>query len=259
MADIRGMSFQRETEQATAALRSVTDARLGADPIRIDEAGTERPHIQPQTTDANSGRLMTPLSEKQSGSNSDIDTDLGQSRFYGHTCQLYLQYRDATPCDTVYPDDDAASEVKLDSPPLRNVLFQTFWRLQPFSQALVEQERFERGRKRRIRSQWYSDFLEHVMLASASRVSTSPTVRALGARYATLAKNSIVYELEHPNIASLQGFMLLSDFEATRGKNRLGYMYASKCRQPLTPHRSTTETHRLLTMIQVSLAESSST
>ena len=81
------------------------------------------------------------------------------------------------------------------------------------------------------RSEYYSSFLENALLSCATRMSTSEGVRALGARYAARAKAEIAQELEYSNIATLQGFLLLSDFEATRGRDRLGYMYCGKILQ----------------------------
>jgi hypothetical protein len=59
-------------------------------------------------------------------------------------------------------------------------------------------------------------------------MSTSPGVRALGPKYADQASSYITQELPRPNVATLQGFLLLSDFEATRGRDRLGYIYCGK-------------------------------
>ena len=53
-------------------------------------------------------------------------------------------------------------------------------------------------------------------------------MRAFGPKYAEKALGAITQELQSPNIAALQGFLLLSDYEATRGRNRLGYMYCGK-------------------------------
>ena len=32
-------------------------------------------------------------------------------------------------------------------------------------------------------------------------------------------------ELEYPTLATVQGFLILADFEATRGRDRLGWTY----------------------------------
>lgn len=85
---------------------------------------------------------------------------------------------------------------------------------------------FEMGRNSPTRSQYYSEFLENSILACATRMSTSPGIRTLGPRYADQASSQITQELQKPNVATLQGFLLLSDFEATRGRDRLGYIYS---------------------------------
>ena len=85
---------------------------------------------------------------------------------------------------------------------------------------------FEMGRNSPLRSQYYSEFLENAILACATRMSTSSGIRALGPKYADQASSQITQELQKPNVATLQGFLLLSDFEATRGRDRLGYIYS---------------------------------
>ena len=82
------------------------------------------------------------------------------------------------------------------------------------------------GRNSPVRSQYYSEFLENAILACATRMSTSPGIRALGPKYADQASSQITQELQRPNVATLQGFLLLSDFEATRGRDRIGYIYS---------------------------------
>ena len=85
---------------------------------------------------------------------------------------------------------------------------------------------FEMGRNDSRRNQYYSAFLENCMLACATRMSTSPGIRALGPKYAEQASAQVTQELQRPNVATLQGFLLLSDFEATRGRDRIGYIYS---------------------------------
>lgn len=90
------------------------------------------------------------------------------------------------------------------------------------------QDKFEAGKLSRIRSEYYSPFLEHSILACATRMSTSSDMRAFGSHYADQASTVIAQELRNPNIATLQAFLLLSDYEATCGRDRLGYMYCGK-------------------------------
>ena len=173
--------------------------------------------------------MFTPPSDKD-GSRLDIDENLGQPRFYGPTSQLYIQrrsYADVNDVPSGY--DEPAADLNMDSVPLRGQLFHTFWRIQPNSVVTVDETLLEAGRQANRRSQYYSPFLENSVLACATRMSTSEGVRRLGGQYADRAKSEIAQELENPNIASLQGFLQLSDFEATRGRDRLGYMYCGEC------------------------------
>lgn len=127
--------------------------------------------------------------------------------------------------------EDIASDdegLNIDSTPLRALLFHTYWKIQPHSIIIVDEGFFLQGREAGRRSEYYSTFLEDAILACATRLSTSEGVRALGARYVDRAKAAIPHELERPNTATLQGFLLLSDFEATRGRDRLGYLYSGE-------------------------------
>lgn len=120
------------------------------------------------------------------------------------------------------------------SPQIRVVVYPAFRQRLTFSdllllmQVIVDETSFEAGRALVTRSEYYSTFLENALLSCATRMSTSGGVRALGSQYAARAKSEIAQELEYSNIATLQGFLLLSDFEATRGRDRLGYMYCGK-------------------------------
>ena len=173
------------------------------------------------------GRL-TPPREKD-GSRLEVDENHGRPRFYGPTSQLYIHRRSfADPSDSPGRYDEQGAALNIDSAPLRALLFHTFWRIQPSSVVIVDQAFFEAGRESIGRSEYYSPFLEHTILACATRMSTSEAVRTLGAQYADRAKAETAVELENPNIATLQGFLMLSDFEATRGRDRLGYMYCGK-------------------------------
>lgn len=179
----------------------------------------------PDVFQQDTGRL-TPRSEKDSA-RLDVDEHSSQPRFYGPTSQRHLHRQSVSEAPEI---DNVLSNlhnnaVNIDSGPVRSRLFQTFWTAQPLSQALVDQEMFEQGRSSGIRSQFYSAFLENIVLANATRMSTSPDIRALGPKFAEKATAQIVDELQDPAIATIQGFLLLSDFEATRGRDRLGYLY----------------------------------
>jgi len=75
---------------------------------------------------------------------------------------------------------------------------------------------------------WYSKFLETVMLACAARLSTSSAVRSLGERYSLQAKADVLQALEIPSAASMQAFMLLSEYEVSYGRDRIGWMLCGK-------------------------------
>ncbi|KAK3724824.1 hypothetical protein LTR37_000872 [Vermiconidia calcicola] len=151
----------------------------------------------------------------------DIDEADGRPRFYGPTSQLHIQ-RHSVPIES---PSDLPFGIDIDSSPLQIMLLNTYWKIQPHAQIIVDEGLFEHGRDFSVRSEYYSAFLQSAILACATRMSTSEAVRGLGVRYAERAKSYIAQELEDPNTATLQGFLLLSDFEATRGRDRLGYLY----------------------------------
>jgi hypothetical protein len=95
--------------------------------------------------------------------------------------------------------------------------YQTLWA------TVVDKEVFFDHRTRGT-SFWYSSFLETVLLASAARLSTSDDIRSLSHKYAARARQGIPLALETPSAASLQGFLLLSEFEVTQGRDRIGWM-----------------------------------
>lgn len=170
------------------------------------------------------GRL-TPSSDGDP-SRLDLDEADGQPRLYGPTSQPYIQRHSVQVESGDLTSDDQS--LNIDSTPLRAVLFTTYWKIQPHSIIIVDETLFTEGREAGHRSEYYSAFLGDAVLACATRLSTSDGVRALGARYVDRAKAAITMELERPNTATLQGFLLLSDFEATRGRDRLGYLYSGK-------------------------------
>lgn len=75
---------------------------------------------------------------------------------------------------------------------------------------------------------WYSNFLEAVMLASACRLSNSSAVRSLGEQYSIQAKADILQALENPSAASLQGFLMLSEYELSQGREHMGWQFCGK-------------------------------
>ncbi|CAH0057287.1 unnamed protein product [Clonostachys solani] len=113
---------------------------------------------------------------------------------------------------------------------LRDSLLREFFKYQILLVELVDEGLFSRHRgEDGIESRWYSKFLENTILACSSRLSTSESVRRLGVNYYELAKEGVSNALYEPSPANLQGFLLLSEYESTTGKNSLGWMYCGKC------------------------------
>ncbi|KAL2782900.1 hypothetical protein BJX66DRAFT_319547 [Aspergillus keveii] len=102
-------------------------------------------------------------------------------------------------------------------------LLQSFFRYQPLWVNAVDEELFWDYREKPEPSMWYSGFLEAVMLASAARLSNSSAVRSLGEQYAVQAKAEIWQALENPSAASVQGFLMLSEYEISHGRERMGW------------------------------------
>jgi hypothetical protein len=172
---------------------------------------------------------LTPEVE-DSGPGLEADSSPGQVRYYGPTTNLHIQSPIETRADDTpeLPSFESGSIVNMDSPKLRDVLIRSCWHYYSLSVQVVDEQLFTRHRAASKRSQYYSSFLEHALLACTTRVSTSAAVRKLGRPYAERAKKEVVFELEQPTIASLQGFLLLSDFEATSARDRVGWMYSGK-------------------------------
>jgi hypothetical protein len=127
-------------------------------------------------------------------------------------------------------EDDIAPNMPLnmDSIPLRRTLINIYFGIQPRFQPLVDQEMFLRDWVHHKRTPHYSQFLEDALLAFSTRHSTSTAVRKLGHKYAERCKSQISLELDNPNLASLLGFLLLGDFEAGRGRARIGWSYCGE-------------------------------
>jgi hypothetical protein len=146
--------------------------------------------------------------------------------YFGPTSQLYV----SAPSDQLsvaVPPDVSCFEptVNIDSTPLHVRLLQSYWKYQTLSVRVIDEELFMEHRKSKVRSEYYSRFLESALLACSTRSSTSEVVRRLGLQYAHRAKAELVSELEQPNISTLQGLLLLSDFEMAGGHDRVGWIY----------------------------------
>lgn len=161
----------------------------------------------------------------------DVDDANGQLRYYGPTTQPHIPSpvpsteRALTSCDD---EAETGLYINMDSDQLKKWLLDRFWKMQPLSVTVVDQDLFMTQRALGKRTQFHTPFLEDAILACAARVSTSGAVRGLGAKYAERAKAEISAELEQPNMATLQGFLLLSDFEATRAHARTGWTYSGE-------------------------------
>lgn len=149
----------------------------------------------------------------------------------GPTSQYHLRLSGTQlqpPCTE--PDDlaDFGISVDINSAQVKSRLLQSFFRYQTLWVSVVDEELFYEHQKSGEPSMWYSTFLETVMLACAARLSTSSAVRSLGERYSTQAKVNTLQALESPSAASMQGFMLLSEYEVTHGRDRIGWQLCGK-------------------------------
>ncbi|KFY43101.1 hypothetical protein V494_02095 [Pseudogymnoascus sp. VKM F-4513 (FW-928)] len=113
-------------------------------------------------------------------------------------------------------------------------LLQSFFRYQPLWVNAVDENLFWESRESHESSMWYSKFLEAAMLASACRLSNSSAVRALGEQYSIQAKADILQALENPSAASMQGFLMLSEYEVSQGHERMGWQFCGMACRLLT-------------------------
>jgi hypothetical protein len=120
-------------------------------------------------------------------------------------------------------------DMDINSAQLRNRLLQSFFRYQILWVSLIDEDVFNIHRENGVSSFWYSPFLENVMLACATRLSTSSAVRSLGHKYASQSNAGILEAIEKPSAASLQGLLLLSEYEVTNCRDRVGWMLCGKC------------------------------
>lgn len=118
---------------------------------------------------------------------------------------------------------DLGIVVDINSAHLRNLLLDSFFRYQPLWVSVVDEHVFRIHLSAQEPSMWYSPFLETVMLACAARLSTSSAVQLLAEEYSAQAKLLIPQALKDPSAAAMQGFLLLSEYEATQGRERVGW------------------------------------
>ncbi|CAK7234704.1 hypothetical protein SBRCBS47491_009039 [Sporothrix bragantina] len=156
--------------------------------------------------------------------------------FYGATSHPHVVSQDSRDASqqpnhmTIFDELDAVGiDLDINSPHLRATLLQLFFKYQILWVSVVDKEAFLSHQALQNSSphqplRWYSKFLESTMLACGARLSTSKAVRALGSKYCDWAKTELVQAMSEPTPANLQGFLLMSEYEVTRGNNRLGWM-----------------------------------
>ncbi|RVX70490.1 hypothetical protein B0A52_05141 [Exophiala mesophila] len=164
-------------------------------------------------------------------SEGDDQSQVQAKIFYGPTCPLHV----SSPHQAIRnPPREVSSyrdaQIDMDSCRLKDMLFNAYFSFQTLSVKIVDQQKFLSDNQIGVRSHYYSSFLENSLLACSSRLSTSRAVRNLGPNYCQRAKTEIVPELENPNLATLRGMLLLSDFEMSQGRDRVGWMYCIACR-----------------------------
>lgn len=149
----------------------------------------------------------------------DSDISLGQIQCYRPSTQLGMQSQPA--------EEDVGNEtaLNLDSSQVQKMLLEIAWRYLSLQTRLVHEQYFLSHYELGVRTQYYSKFLENTLLACASRASTSTAIRNLQKSYIDRAVKDIPMELEYPTLATVGGFLLLADCEATRRRDRLGWTY----------------------------------
>ncbi|KAL2855260.1 hypothetical protein BJX68DRAFT_274200 [Aspergillus pseudodeflectus] len=118
---------------------------------------------------------------------------------------------------------DLGIVVDINSTHLKNRLLDSFFQYQPLWVSVVDEHCFRTHQSAQELSMWYSPFLEIVMLACSARLSTSSAVQLLAEEYSAQAKLLIPQALKNPSAAAMQGFLLLSEYEATQGRERVGW------------------------------------
>ena len=174
------------------------------------------------------GEMSTNL--KGAGSPPSGKASDDQPSFFGLTSQPHVGSPVPQELDPL-PDEFTTLGIAVDtnSTQLRDHLLQSYFKYQPLWVNVVDRKNFMAHRTIGAPSRWYSDFLEYTMLACAARLSTSGAIRALSREYVKLAKGEILVALDNPTPASLQGYLLLSEYEVTQGHDRSGWMLCGMC------------------------------
>ena len=220
------MILQNNTHSSTA-LRDRPPSEVEAATVAPLDFATER---LPQGEHLNDADALTAFMTETVRRSEDAVPPRDTNAFYGPTARTYIHLLATTQVSLVDPFDDLEGEAAVDtgSPQLRRVLLEEVWKSCHLTARVVDQELFNAHRQLGQRSQYYSTFVENALLACAARMSTSSAVTQCGRYFADQAKAAIVHELESPSIATIQGFLLLSDYVFTIGQDRLGWTYSGK-------------------------------
>lgn len=155
--------------------------------------------------------------------------------FHHHARSSSLSWTDRhQPRTETYALADLGIAVDTNTLQVRLRLLQSFFGYQPLCLDALDEDLFWEHRKSREPSEWYSNFLENAMLACAARMSKSSAVRSLAERFSLQAKEDIVQALENSSAASMQGFLLLSEYEVSQDREQTGWQFCGK-RDCLTP------------------------
>jgi hypothetical protein len=167
--------------------------------------------------------------EMHDGTRSHPAATHGQPGFYGITSQYHVQLQCAD-IDLGFSEKDLEAEltIDIDSPHVQKTILDSFWKSDQLWSNVVNKDLFMTHRAMGGSSEYYSISLEDAMLACGSRNSTSNTIRQIGRRFLDRAKQGLLKQLESPTISTIQGFLLLSNFEAGIGRNRVGWTYCGK-------------------------------
>lgn len=158
-----------------------------------------------------------------------------QPGFYGTTSQYHVQLQCAD-IDLGFTEKDLEAEltIDIDSPHVQKTMLDSFWKSDQLWSNVVNKDLFMTHRAIGGSSKYYSISLEDAMLACGSRNSTSNTIRQIGRKFLDRARQGLLKQLESPTISTIQGFLLLSNFEAGIGRNRVGWTYCGK--NEIRPH-----------------------
>ena len=201
-------------------------------------ANLQAPQVSPDNAHQRRDETTSPWNPPTAVSSEDepvpsweADSIDGPLRFWGPTTRRHSQLPPAKP-GPIESEGDLQSDTitNLDSVRLRSVLFSAFWSWNSRTLAvnIVNESMFTSHGALGRPSQYHSKFLEDAILACSSRMSSSAAIRRLGQKFVDRAKASLVQQLESPTIASLQGLLLVGDFESTSGRERIGWTYGGK-------------------------------